>query len=1049
MKENRKTVVQITIKARSLLLNRMAFIGVVTSIFLFTACLDRNEEANLLLNENEICFNEKLVSITKNGENYYIGTESSGRIYVYSSKINDVIDTLNTQYVRIYQVKQAKEANSFYVGTQNMGLKKTHKEGDSLITDTTYFIKGKIDRYSCYDVFFDNEVVYAMTSHGVFNVVKSDTLSSIYTDDDENEVPKPFVASSMVKANDSSLFAATAKGLVRIRGNSVDTIIKNKNVNNVVFRDNYIFALSDSLYRIVPSGKRADSLKIDKYALKAPAKCYYYADGIHYFLSDSYMILVHDEALQNLEQHKVVNTRRKLSLEGHNVIADSKDYSLLITDCALWKVGHHLPSVFGELKGGGVVLACTDGKAVYFLVGKKVYKLDAGNVAKEILELTEKGEIKFMECSSDSIYYVNSEDEVFRQSFREDKPELMGNSPKPKEITAMCRHESVTGVILGIRDGLISMDMTNVRKNFTLKISDSVNDTIPYIRRISVEGDSIYVPTMNEGLFYGRGMTLKLVPNTESLKFIRDVAYTGKDYKHPYILTNRHLILRNHNKIENENYGSRLLISRSNITMIYIPGEVGGVRTIILDTDDKMVADATLFPDIAFRAESSVMHNDTAYLGGQSGVIALSFRSGEPQYQYVKFEDKKTNLSYFYILIGVAIVVPVVLFVLFLRERIRRLKAKDANVKRLRKRCDDINSLLKKYDNDAILQQYQIENDNISDSIETLKNKSPLSIPDDDINKISKRLSELNENIHEHLNLKKKAIEEKANNLNAKLKQANKNVKQRVKSQILRLNNYLIEIQSQLKDEETSQKYQNEIDGIRNEIDEMEKKSLLSIHEDNIEKIFTRLSELNKNIHEHLNKKAIEEKANDMKSKANQDNEKVKKKNLLSQSKNTSEKPRETMTFKRKSWVLDGHLFLLFLRLTKAGWISGEEEKFKALFSGRFDEECQLTWTGEYGKATLVELFKEMVATKLIIVPDGFTLPAILEGHFKDANGNWLTGLDKGNKPNDKALPFIEKSIESLKVDPQKALNGSYQDDEEFSTKYDPHDHQDMHLHKR
>ena len=157
------------------------------------------------------------------------------------------------------------------------------------------------------------------------------------------------------------------------------------------------------------------------------------------------------------------------------------------------------------------------------------------------------------------------------------------------------------------------------------------------------------------------------------------------------------------------------------------------------------------------------------------------------------------------------------------------------------------------------------------------------------------------------------------------------------------------------------------------------------------------------------------------------------------------EKPRETMTFQHKACVLEGHLTLLFDKLTKAGWISGEEAHFKALFSGELDEACQLTWISGYGKGTLVELFKQMVAAKLVIVPKGFTLSAILEGHFADADGKWLTGLDKGNAANDKALPFIQECVNLLKMSP----NRDYDDDEDFQSEYDPYDHQDLNLHKR
>lgn len=161
-----------------------------------------------------------------------------------------------------------------------------------------------------------------------------------------------------------------------------------------------------------------------------------------------------------------------------------------------------------------------------------------------------------------------------------------------------------------------------------------------------------------------------------------------------------------------------------------------------------------------------------------------------------------------------------------------------------------------------------------------------------------------------------------------------------------------------------------------------------------------------------------------------------------------SEKPkksRETMTFGRRSGVLDAHLSLLYERLVQEKWIDGNEADFKALFSGKKDEDCQLTWQGLYGKGTLMELFKQLVTEGLVTVADGFTLSAILEGHFKDKTGAWLTGLDKGNGANDKALPTIRECVKLLRI----TLDRSCQDDEDFQSKYDPYDHQDMHLHKR
>ena len=50
------------------------------------------------------------------------------------------------------------------------------------------------------------------------------------------------------------------------------------------------------------------------------------------------------------------------------------------------------------------------------------------------------------------------------------------------------------------------------------------------------------------------------------------------------------------------------------------------------------------------------------------------------------------------------------------------------------------------------------------------------------------------------------------------------------------------------------------------------------------------------------------------------------------------EKPRETMTFGRKSGVTEGHITLLYQKLVKEGWIEGNDADFKALFSGSRDE---------------------------------------------------------------------------------------------------------------
>ena len=160
-------------------------------------------------------------------------------------------------------------------------------------------------------------------------------------------------------------------------------------------------------------------------------------------------------------------------------------------------------------------------------------------------------------------------------------------------------------------------------------------------------------------------------------------------------------------------------------------------------------------------------------------------------------------------------------------------------------------------------------------------------------------------------------------------------------------------------------------------------------------------------------------------------------------------RPRETMTFGLKSGVTDQHLNVLYQKLVGEGWIEGYEANFYALFSGKRDEDCELTWMGKFGKGTLVELFRVFVGAGVIEVPNGFSVPSILEGHFKDTKGKWLTGLDKGDKANAKASPLMLECVKILQINLKQWKYGDEDYNEDFSEEYDPYDHQDMHLHIR
>jgi len=177
-------------------------------------------------------------------------------------------------------------------------------------------------------------------------------------------------------------------------------------------------------------------------------------------------------------------------------------------------------------------------------------------------------------------------------------------------------------------------------------------------------------------------------------------------------------------------------------------------------------------------------------------------------------------------------------------------------------------------------------------------------------------------------------------------------------------------------------------------------------------------------------------------------------------SKDAPTKRRETMTFGRKGKVTDDHLKVFFNTVVQDEWIDGDEKSFRALFSGKREEDCILTWTGKHGKGTLVGLFKELVDAELVTVPKGYTIPSILEGHFQDSEGRWLTGLDKGNKARSKALTTIKGYKDILESDLRHLLDHYISQNEEeegieneiseefneLSDGFDSYDHQDLNI---
>lgn len=164
-------------------------------------------------------------------------------------------------------------------------------------------------------------------------------------------------------------------------------------------------------------------------------------------------------------------------------------------------------------------------------------------------------------------------------------------------------------------------------------------------------------------------------------------------------------------------------------------------------------------------------------------------------------------------------------------------------------------------------------------------------------------------------------------------------------------------------------------------------------------------------------------------------------------SKPASNKSREQRTFTKRG-ILDAHLQLLFRELIKYDWITSDNsvEDFMDLFSGNLSD-CTITWgrdnadSPKYGKGTLVYLFQHLAnISEVISVPKGCTIPNILMGHFVDKDGNFLTNLDNGDRPNDKAAQEILEFEKILKANANRQGRRTAHNDDLYDDAINPYE---------
>ncbi len=164
--------------------------------------------------------------------------------------------------------------------------------------------------------------------------------------------------------------------------------------------------------------------------------------------------------------------------------------------------------------------------------------------------------------------------------------------------------------------------------------------------------------------------------------------------------------------------------------------------------------------------------------------------------------------------------------------------------------------------------------------------------------------------------------------------------------------------------------------------------------------------------------------------------------------------------FSKGLGVTEDHIKALYRLLTARGWISTQTKMvdFLRLFNG-INNDCEVVWTGQdklgnseptpLGVSALYVLYKSMADEKLIITGSKVErVGPILESHFVDDKGHFLTSVSNVSTTSQKATAYIEQILKIMRMRPdaediQRLLA------EDMESKYDKNDRQDLNYRKR
>lgn len=647
--------------------NSFFYIAFLCVISVFSGCSEQERTGSL--GETELYFNERLSSISVDGDSaFWIGSEAGDIWYMKQRKFQ----SYNIGADRIYKVATDSilpDGRICWVGIRNSGLQKWKLGQDETCLMDKYAIPNKGCNYSVYDMLLAGASLYVATSQGLYVMPRSGKgeLKLVYPSDDSETARsgRPFIVNNIRRYGPEYLLCATQEGLLKINliDGKVALMNAGESVYNVSVYDNKVYVLAKKKLLV----EDVAGSVLYEVGLNFSPRIYYKLGNIHYFFADSHLFLSDD-----LKSFLSVPLRRKVPQFCNNVVATDKvnGFTVLITENALWNIPLHL-GIFNA--NGEIVASCTEGDNMYYVNSKnELYCLRTGDsVAFKISDVPADEAVSGMMADGRYLYYISNKQVLKRMTVKRKyiSNALFASSQvlyqSPTKITAFClkKEEGRSCIYLGIQD-----DLVRIGADGKAVLVDALHNKYITSFYLSPHSDDLYISTLNDGVYYGKGNAYQLIKETEQNTFIRDISVTGGHKPLLMILTNHHLVCREYNdSVSLKGYNKLLKVNDS---LLYALPESGLVKFIV--GKEGIKEDGRYFHDIRFNPRASFVVNDTLYLGSNIGVMKLSAFSGTST-RWIDMESSVPSLKIWLLVVSfVLLVLLIVVMEYFRRKRSKR-----------------------------------------------------------------------------------------------------------------------------------------------------------------------------------------------------------------------------------------------------------------------------------------------------------------------------------------------------------------------------------------